>query len=87
MDTLPTSKTMPQQSRDNPDPKNILSEDQKRKRQATNRAQGEVPTYMQWSAKLAEGKYYQNGLTHKGMDTQWPVWDDAEEGFMTKTWW
>ena len=31
---------MPQQSRDNPDPKNILSEDQKQKWQATNRAQG-----------------------------------------------
>ena len=32
---------MPQyQSQDNPDPKNILSEDQKRKRQATDRAQG-----------------------------------------------
>jgi len=28
------------QSRDNPDPKNILSGDQKRKRQATDRAQG-----------------------------------------------
>ena len=38
--------TMPQQSRDNPDPKNILSEDQKRKRQATNRAQG-IDSYYQ----------------------------------------
>jgi hypothetical protein len=32
---------MPQhQTRDNPDPKNILSDDRKRKRQATDRAQG-----------------------------------------------
>ena len=30
--------TMPQQSQDKPDPKNILSEDQKQKQQATNRA-------------------------------------------------
>ena len=30
----------PYQSWDNPDPQNILSEDQKRKRQATDRAQG-----------------------------------------------
>ena len=36
---------MPQQSRDNPDPKNILSEDQKRKRQATDRAQGIDPYF------------------------------------------
>ena len=31
---------MPQHSRDNPDPKNILPNDQKRKRNVTDRAQG-----------------------------------------------
>ena len=38
---------MPQyQSRDNPDPKNILSKDQKWKRQATDHAQG-IDSYIQ----------------------------------------
>jgi hypothetical protein len=33
-------KTMVQQSRDNPDPKNIIPDNQKRKRNVTDRAQG-----------------------------------------------
>ena len=36
----PTTTMLQHQSRDNPDPKNILSGDQKQKRQATDCAQG-----------------------------------------------
>ena len=36
----PPAEAMVQQTRDNPDPKNIIPDDQKRKRNATDRAQG-----------------------------------------------
>ena len=47
------------QSQDNPDPKNILSDDQKQKRQATNHVQGVDSYFREVEASRATTKPHQ----------------------------
>ena len=46
-----------------------------------------VPAHLQQSPQLFEGEDSHDGITDKGLDTEWAVWDDATESTAAEAWW